>query len=136
MGRMQRTPEQRERILDEYERSGLSGPKFAAVCGVKYQTFAAWLGAPARANARLIQSGSLTASPTKSHGLRLCANRSRPPTQVCCYSCPVAGSAGQYARPKLRWPPHVACSAKAMLTFSGSLKIFVAVEPCDNAQGL
>lgn len=43
MGRMQRTPEQRERILNEYERSGLSGPKFAALCGVKYQTFAAWL---------------------------------------------------------------------------------------------
>ncbi len=42
-GRMQRTPEQRERILDEYERSGLSGPKFAALCGVKYQTFAGWL---------------------------------------------------------------------------------------------
>ena len=40
---MQRTPEQRERILDEYERSGLSGPKFAALCGVKYQTFATWL---------------------------------------------------------------------------------------------
>ncbi len=42
-GRMQRTPEQRQRILDEYERSGLSAPKFAALCGVKYQTFAAWL---------------------------------------------------------------------------------------------
>jgi len=43
LGRMHRTPEQRERILDEYERSGLSGGKFAALCGVKYQTFAAWL---------------------------------------------------------------------------------------------
>jgi hypothetical protein len=43
LGRMQRTCEQRERILDEYERSGLSGPKFAALCGVKYQTFASWL---------------------------------------------------------------------------------------------
>src|SRR5512147_740876 len=43
LGRMHRTPEQRERILDEYERSGLSGAKFAALCGVKYQTFAAWL---------------------------------------------------------------------------------------------
>lgn len=40
---MKRTREQRERILDEYERSGLSGPKFAALCGVKYQTFANWL---------------------------------------------------------------------------------------------
>ena len=43
LGRMHRTSEQRERILDEYERSGLSGPKFAALCGVKYQTFASWL---------------------------------------------------------------------------------------------
>jgi hypothetical protein len=43
LGRMHRTPQQREQILDEYERSGLSGAKFAALCGVKYQTFAAWL---------------------------------------------------------------------------------------------
>ncbi|HET7751101.1 MAG TPA: hypothetical protein VFK81_17060 [Terriglobales bacterium] len=43
LGRMHRTGEQRERILDEYERSGLRGPKFAALCGVKYQTFATWL---------------------------------------------------------------------------------------------
>ena len=43
LGRMHRPPQQREQILDEYERSGLSGPKFAALCGVKYQTFAAWL---------------------------------------------------------------------------------------------
>jgi len=43
LGRMHRSPEQRERILAEYERSGLSGAKFAALCGVKYQTFANWL---------------------------------------------------------------------------------------------
>lgn len=43
LGRMKRTREQRERILDEYGRSGLSGPKFASLCGVKYQTFANWL---------------------------------------------------------------------------------------------
>jgi len=43
LGRMNRTHEQRQRILDEYERSGLSGPKFAALCGVKYQRFANWL---------------------------------------------------------------------------------------------
>lgn len=43
LGRLHRTREQRERILDEYGRSGLSGPKFAALCGVKYQTFATWL---------------------------------------------------------------------------------------------
>ena len=43
LGRMHRTGQEREQILDEYEHSGLSGPKFAALCGVKYQTFAAWL---------------------------------------------------------------------------------------------
>jgi hypothetical protein len=43
LGRMHRTCEQRQQILNEYERSGLSGPKFAALCGVKYQTFASWL---------------------------------------------------------------------------------------------
>jgi hypothetical protein len=31
LGRLHRTREQRERILDEYEWSGLSGPKFAAL---------------------------------------------------------------------------------------------------------
>ena len=43
LGRMRRTPQQRERILDEFERSGLSGGKFAELCGVKYQTFATWV---------------------------------------------------------------------------------------------
>ena len=43
LGRARRTREHRERILDEYEHSGLSGVKFAALCGVKYQTFATWL---------------------------------------------------------------------------------------------
>lgn len=38
-----RTPaERREKLLDEYEKSGLSGAKFAALAGIKYQTFAAW----------------------------------------------------------------------------------------------
>ena len=43
LGRVHRTRQQRERIVDEYERSGFSGPKFAAFCGVRYQTFATWL---------------------------------------------------------------------------------------------
>jgi hypothetical protein len=41
-GRMQTPPARRELLLDEFERSGLSGPKFAALVGIKYQTFAAW----------------------------------------------------------------------------------------------
>ena len=41
-GRVRTPAARRESLLDEFERSGLSGPKFAALAGVKYQTFAAW----------------------------------------------------------------------------------------------
>lgn len=38
-----RTPPQRKReLLEEFERSGLSGAKFAQLVGIKYSTFAAW----------------------------------------------------------------------------------------------
>lgn len=29
-------------LVQEFERSGLSGPKFVALAGIKYQTFATW----------------------------------------------------------------------------------------------
>jgi hypothetical protein len=35
--------EQRETLLDEFEKSGLSAAQFAAHVGVKYQTFATWV---------------------------------------------------------------------------------------------
>jgi hypothetical protein len=41
-GRVRTPKERREGLLDEFERSGLSGAKFAALTGIKYQTFAAW----------------------------------------------------------------------------------------------
>ena len=41
-GRVQTPVARRESLLDEFERSGLSAAKFAALAGVKYQTFAAW----------------------------------------------------------------------------------------------
>src|SRR5512133_2058287 len=43
LGRVMTPPERRERLLDEFERSGLSGVKFAALAGIKYQTFATWV---------------------------------------------------------------------------------------------
>lgn len=43
LGRVQSTRGQREALLDEFERSALSGPKFAKVAGIKYQTFASWI---------------------------------------------------------------------------------------------
>lgn len=39
-----RTPrERRERLLDEFERSGASASAFAKLIGMKYQTFAYWV---------------------------------------------------------------------------------------------
>lgn len=43
LGRVKTPPDRRERLLEEFERSGLSGSKFAQVVGIKYQTFAAWV---------------------------------------------------------------------------------------------
>lgn len=42
-GRVKTTPARRQELLEEFDKSGLSAPKFAAVTGLKYQTFAGWL---------------------------------------------------------------------------------------------
>ena len=42
LGRVQTPATRRETLLDEFERSGLSGAKFAALVGIKYSTFATW----------------------------------------------------------------------------------------------
>ena len=41
-GRVHTPVAKRESLLDEFEKSGLSGAKFASLAGIKYQTFAAW----------------------------------------------------------------------------------------------
>jgi transposase len=43
VGRVWTPGEQREAVLDEFERSGLPASKFAAHIGVKYPTFASWV---------------------------------------------------------------------------------------------
>ena len=40
LGRVKTPPERREALLDEFEKSGMSGVKFAQFIGVKYQTWA------------------------------------------------------------------------------------------------
>jgi hypothetical protein len=42
-GRVRVAVERREQLLDEFERSGASGAKFARLAGIKYATFAGWL---------------------------------------------------------------------------------------------
>ena len=57
-GRVKTPPERRESLLDEFERSGLSGAKFAELAGIKYQTFASWA-------ARRRQQRSMVPAPVK-----------------------------------------------------------------------
>ena len=42
-GRVRTPLERREALLEEYERSGMSGLAFAQHTGIKYQTFASWV---------------------------------------------------------------------------------------------
>jgi hypothetical protein len=59
VGRRRTPVARREQLLDEFERSGLSGAKFAALTGVKYSTFAAWV------LRRRKQSGGAVKAPVK-----------------------------------------------------------------------
>ena len=75
LGRVRVRPEHRERMLDAFESSGMSGQAFAIHHGIKVQTFASWmqkrrrirgdyddeatrhrLGMPAKSNARSEQT--------------------------------------------------------------------------------
>lgn len=42
-GRLRVSREQRKAVLAKFEQSGMSAPKFAAVAGIKYSTFAGWV---------------------------------------------------------------------------------------------
>jgi hypothetical protein len=53
----------REQLLDEYERSGVSGKQFAALVGIKYQTLATWASKRRRARG--------VVSVRRSRGMRL-----------------------------------------------------------------
>ena len=50
-GRLRFAPDQRATLLAAYDTSGLSGPKFAQLHGVNYQTFAGWVQRRKRAQA-------------------------------------------------------------------------------------
>ena len=43
LGRVRTPTARREALLAEFERSGVSGRKFAGLMGVNYQTFASWV---------------------------------------------------------------------------------------------
>lgn len=71
-GRVRTSPEQRLAVLEQFERSGLSGPAFALVAGINYQTFAGWRHAHKK---RLVAAGTsgsapMLAAPVPAQGVR------------------------------------------------------------------
>jgi hypothetical protein len=62
LGRVRVPRQRREALLDEFDKSGASGAKFARLAGIKYPTFANWVqkrrkdGTPAQTGAR-VRSG-------------------------------------------------------------------------------
>jgi transposase len=67
LGRVRMPPEKREVILDEFERSAMSGQKFAGRIGVNYQTFATWVQKRRKARGQYPKLGR----PAKARGLTL-----------------------------------------------------------------
>jgi hypothetical protein len=51
-GRVRYTNQKREQLLQEFDKSGLSGAKFAAMVGVTYSTFAGWCSRRAKAGSK------------------------------------------------------------------------------------
>ena len=136
LGRVKTPPERREALLDEYEGGGMSGQAFARHYGIKYQTFASWLQERRRERAcgkelEPERKKSTTGGSSSLMG-EGCQGGSKMGLRVelpCGASVEVtrggqAALVGQLLR-ALRG------AGEAMLSFTGSLKVFVALEPCD-----
>ena len=68
LGRVKTPKVRREQLLDEFERSGLPGLKFAELAGIKYQTFATWVQKRRRQRGDYV-AGKLTAAKKSMHWL-------------------------------------------------------------------
>jgi hypothetical protein len=55
-GRVRVPAARREALLDEFEKSGTSGAKFAQLAGIKYATFAGWAARRRKERARTVKS--------------------------------------------------------------------------------
>lgn len=69
-GRVLVSRERRESLLEEYDRSGMSGVKFAQYVGIKYSTLASWLQNRRRHRdrERLLLKADTDTEAGKSHG--------------------------------------------------------------------
>jgi transposase-like protein len=63
-GRVFTPPERRQQLLDEFERSGVSGVKFAALVGINYSTFIVWVRARRQQRRRMEPAPKPSTNPT------------------------------------------------------------------------
>jgi hypothetical protein len=69
-GRVLVSRERRELVLEQYDRSGMSGVKFAEYVGIKYSTLAYWLQSRRRKRERekSLTKASAESEPSKNNG--------------------------------------------------------------------
>ena len=129
--------------MDEFERSGASGAQFAAYVGVKDSTFAAWAHKRRRQKALAAETAPAPAAPKPAEPVRWWeAVVAGPPTeaeglQVCLPGGAQVriATAQQASLAAVLLEQLGPARGQRMLSFSGSLKICVALEPCDLRKG-
>ena len=141
LGRVRTPEERREQLLDEFERSGLSGQKFAALAGIKYSTFATWAQKRRRQRGAIPWSrASRPSQPTSAlagggGGTGPKSRRSKPAAVAGVALARRSACGNQRHQTGGTGGGLGAGAGKAMLSFSGSLKVLVAVEACDMRKG-
>ena len=126
-GRFHYTEEQKSAMGEAYRSSGLSGPRFAAMYGVNYQTLASWLG-KRKGTVPFAPAG--TPAPRFLSLIRAEIEGFRSPAGMTPMEIQLPGG----AKLTITASTHVRLAATlireiekgtAMLSFSGSLKVFV-----------
>ncbi|MES2709770.1 MAG: hypothetical protein V4726_24445 [Verrucomicrobiota bacterium] len=160
-GRVSYSAERRE-ALDEFERRGMKGAAFAGMAGISYPTFATWIQKRrhARGDYRMRPPSVAEVVPRSAPAMRFVEAEltvaacqvsvpdlpeKRSPASSCgagaCAPLPVDlpggawcwwGMSGRGCWRRGSWKP---LPRQAMLRFSGPLRIFIALDPCDMRAG-
>ena len=129
-------------MLEEFARSGVSARKFAALVGVRYSTFAHWVQRFRQGGGEVAPVRVVPPSPDAEVPMRWMEAivesdgvAAAPESPVLCVRLPGGAQMEIAATGSGEAGGATAAgtggSVTAMLSFPGSLKVFVALEPCD-----